>query len=491
VATHFSVRDVQFASTTPGAAIFVTTDVPCHLWLRHTTEPPRIHKQPVLRRGLRLVDDVRFCFVAYSDNEQLEDGDTLDHTFWKPYWDCDITWWLYFWGTIAGVTAPSTSPIFDWTNPCEAPVPPPTSKTMIIYANNLSRSLESTHATWIGTRTGSAQKVLESRQYPDFYMAAGAKGAAPWYLWRGHIPFPIPPLPSGYIIDSAKFSIYVYDKPYASGTYRLVEGFLPEPLLETDWSKQNAMAQIFGTYSLADVIPGQQNEIDITADGIAWLQRICQPKNQVESMDSRVNLYLSFYGLTRIYQTFTPIASDWMTDVRWRLRRQAGTPPVHWCDLYACDADHKPTGPPLSQSQGVYNITDTSTWGIWYDFHFEIPYYLSAEVEYAIVLYSPGATASNYARATGTTGEKYKRGLAGYSSDGGTTWILLPTGYDCYFIITTHTQADVRSLCLVWSGDYSDTPPPAGYLNQLLWYHPQKGQAYAPRLTITYHTPPP
>ena len=56
--------------------------------------------------------DLYLCFVAYEDNEQLEAGDTLIHTFVKPNWQYCTTRYFYFWGTINSVTARSTTGLF-------------------------------------------------------------------------------------------------------------------------------------------------------------------------------------------------------------------------------------------------------------------------------------------------------------------------------------------------------------------------------------------
>lgn len=123
---HFSVRDVVFTPTDTGVKVVVETDVPCRLICRQTDTVPQIHKKPVLRRGEWLNDDVRFCFVAYSDHEQEEAGDTLIHTFIKEPWTPCTTKWLYFWATIAGEVCVSTSAIFKYHNDWVAPPPVPT-----------------------------------------------------------------------------------------------------------------------------------------------------------------------------------------------------------------------------------------------------------------------------------------------------------------------------------------------------------------------------
>ncbi|MBA7705453.1 hypothetical protein ES703_114283 [subsurface metagenome] len=123
---HFSVRDVVFTPTETGVKVVVETDVPCRLICRQTSTVPQIHKKPVLRRGEWLADDVRFCFVVYTDHEQEEPGDTLIHTFIKPDWPPCTTKWLYFWATIDGEVCVSTSAIFKYHNAWVAPPPVPT-----------------------------------------------------------------------------------------------------------------------------------------------------------------------------------------------------------------------------------------------------------------------------------------------------------------------------------------------------------------------------
>lgn len=124
VPPNVSFRDITFTPVPGGVKIVVTTDIPCHLFCRHTPQSPHIHKKPVFRRGIWLNDDVRFCFVTYLDNEQIEPGDTYIHTFLKPGWPVDVTWYIYSWGTVAGTVSPSTSPIFEYHSPTEYPPPP-------------------------------------------------------------------------------------------------------------------------------------------------------------------------------------------------------------------------------------------------------------------------------------------------------------------------------------------------------------------------------
>ena len=111
----FSVRDISFHPLLDGFVITVTTDIPCHLYMRLTTLQPQIHRVPRLRRGIALHTDLYFCFTTFDENEQAEPGDKLIHTFIKQNWPLNETRHFYFRGEISGVPSVSTSPIFSLT----------------------------------------------------------------------------------------------------------------------------------------------------------------------------------------------------------------------------------------------------------------------------------------------------------------------------------------------------------------------------------------
>ncbi len=116
MAEHISVRNVEFTGTPVTVRIVVTTDIPCHLYCRLTSKRPWIHKKPSLRRGVQFAEDVRFCFTVFEDNEQMEPGDTLTHTWLKPDWIECQTKHCYFWGYVGGILSQSSSPIFTYHN---------------------------------------------------------------------------------------------------------------------------------------------------------------------------------------------------------------------------------------------------------------------------------------------------------------------------------------------------------------------------------------
>jgi len=93
--------------------VTLTTEVPCHLWLRWSWQTPLKHPTTRIVRGLPVFSDTYLCFTVYNDIEQNEVGDTLTHTFWL--WVFDETTlerqhiYFYFWGKIY-----VPNPAYDW-----------------------------------------------------------------------------------------------------------------------------------------------------------------------------------------------------------------------------------------------------------------------------------------------------------------------------------------------------------------------------------------
>lgn len=111
---HWAIKGIIQEVTATGVEIKVFTFQPCHLWMRWTTTFPQVHSVPVVRRGLAMYTDKRFCFVAYKDNEQSEGDDTYVHTFLKEPWPVCETRYFYFHGKMSGERSRSTSAIFEY-----------------------------------------------------------------------------------------------------------------------------------------------------------------------------------------------------------------------------------------------------------------------------------------------------------------------------------------------------------------------------------------
>jgi len=110
----FAILDVIETWQISELYIMATSDVPCHLTLRWTAIPPERHKYSTTRRGRSWYWDNKYCFVEWLEIEQLEDGDTLQHTFRWPNWYHCLTRWYYFCGTIAGELSRSNTAFFEY-----------------------------------------------------------------------------------------------------------------------------------------------------------------------------------------------------------------------------------------------------------------------------------------------------------------------------------------------------------------------------------------
>ena len=120
-----SYREITYVPSDSGVRIIITTDVPCHAWLRVTATSPNLHKKISIIRGLPLKEDIRFCFVVFGDFEQFEAGDTYIHTFYIEDWPAGTTKWFYPFASVAGIFSVSTGPFFEYHNTGIAPVPVP------------------------------------------------------------------------------------------------------------------------------------------------------------------------------------------------------------------------------------------------------------------------------------------------------------------------------------------------------------------------------
>jgi len=110
--SYWALTNIRRHTSYTGDLVCAFTDNPCHLWLRITSVPIKVHRQLVMRRGIMMHCDIDLCFVAYVENEQRELGDTLNHSFVVPWPKNRVFYNFYLHGEIASSTSPSTSPVF-------------------------------------------------------------------------------------------------------------------------------------------------------------------------------------------------------------------------------------------------------------------------------------------------------------------------------------------------------------------------------------------
>lgn len=113
---NFAILNLGYTPTAEGLKLTTWSNVPCHQYMFWTTVEPEKHFEAILRRGLATSDQIRYCFVTWHMNEQLQAGDTMYHTFIKEPWPVCETRWFTFRAKIDGEWSPSVGPIFKHHN---------------------------------------------------------------------------------------------------------------------------------------------------------------------------------------------------------------------------------------------------------------------------------------------------------------------------------------------------------------------------------------
>lgn len=271
---HWYLKDLQYTYLDDGFTLVATTDVPCHLFCRMTSTPPRKHALPSYRRGLYLQGDIRFCFVVYEDNEQDEAGDTLIHTFVKDAWPVCERRWFYFIGNILGFPSPSESPIFEFHFPAPPPEPPPPiEKYFIAQANN--RTIQSRHTNWPPCWGGNELTILTSYKSPLYRIDSYAFLTVRYGIRRGFLTYDTATLPGTAKIQSAQLLPYVfYWKRTSSIIYpywQVTPGHQSDPVVIGDWGAQNPETTVLGQIDYATLVLNTYNPIDLNPAGLSHI----------------------------------------------------------------------------------------------------------------------------------------------------------------------------------------------------------------------------
>lgn len=122
---NFSVLDCVASYCEPIVTVKLPTNAPCHLTLYWTDKKPLKHHLTRIVRGLAVPWGVYFCFVGWHAIEQIEEGDTVFHTFIIPDWPPGKLRWYTFRGDIDTILSASVGPILDyipfWSPPFQNP----------------------------------------------------------------------------------------------------------------------------------------------------------------------------------------------------------------------------------------------------------------------------------------------------------------------------------------------------------------------------------
>lgn len=209
---NWYITSIVQTLTPSGYQIVVTTNVPAHLFLRWTLAPPGQHIKTVMARGAPVQKIIDQCFVATTDVNQAEDGDTLTHTFLLEPWPVCQTRWFYFWGVRVMYRQPSVSPIYE-----KHRYAPPTPLTAYFYTmryKNLGAQDTWTNRIandlWPALRAGAGTTGLYSSfAYMDLTVKSSSTLNKFDNLCRIHTTFNTSTLGAGVTIVAARLKLYL------------------------------------------------------------------------------------------------------------------------------------------------------------------------------------------------------------------------------------------------------------------------------------------
>ncbi|MBN2100207.1 MAG: IPT/TIG domain-containing protein [Dehalococcoidia bacterium] len=200
------------------------------------------------------------------------------------------------------------------------------------------------------------------------------------------------------------------------------------------------------------------NESTAAQTGTGWYE---------QSTSQSAGTYI--YGQEWKCQTFTPSTSHYFNWVSLYIYKTGKPTYTVTLALYNVDANHQPVGTALaSTSFAAYSLTTAPTWR---EYVLPIGYDISAGTEYALVISGDGGDTINRVLIRVDTEGGYVNGQRGSSTDGGTTWQMLPDDdmafkegqYNLYETFTSiNPGIDVYGL---YSGYQTFTPSISHYFD--------------------------
>jgi len=370
-----------------------------------------------------------------------------------------------------------------------SPVAPAAPSEERVYLGTRSnRTLGSTHSSWATAWTGALATKLGVYLPNYYFVSASVYESVTWWIRRGFLFFDTSDLPLTAVITAAKLGLYVVSHTTPAGiNLYITQGIQGDPVLPADFAAQNTYDTILGEKLYSALVDNQYNDIDLNAAGIALINAAGAIHRQFESYDEGENSDFNDYGVNWWCQSFTPAVAHKITSVKFKMWR-SGSPGTITVEIKAADASHFPTGAALCSGTFDGNTLTTSTPGAWYEITLGAGADLSEGVEYTVEIKATGGDATNLIKLRGNSAGVYLGGGAAYTLNSGGSWTA-QTGYDIYFIEYDTGLASTKGtmLCLRNTSDVANTEPPSGYDARCDFHSGQKGDLYAPKLTITYH----
>jgi len=369
LANHWAALDIRYNQVSAGIDIVLTTDTPCHLWLRWSWETPGKHRVSTISRGLPVMGDIYLCFTVYNDIEQLEFGDTLSHRFPVYFFDPTTlerqTIYHYFWGTINGELSPSETCVFTYIYSRLYQYYHPAILAAWALWDNLKQS-----QSFIPVYEHEITKIyayIAHRYDPctilGYIYLAGENGC-----------------PSGLPIASGRFDITAYHHAWA---------FFEARVYLNTWPTLEPGKYVAAAYEEGD--------------------------------DTDQNFGRAQY----LAQTFTLDHPFKLFRIKLKVWQPAEEGPV-FLSIYNTDAAGKPTGTAIATTQNSGYWWDPYSPGSWFQFDFYFPPLL-AGIKYAFVLSCPSAPASWRLNARKDAGDAtYPGGNFLLSTDSGASWTPHP-----------------------------------------------------------------
>jgi len=227
-----------------------------------------------------LNDDVRFCFDVFTDIEQDEPGDTLQHTFTLSPCVTGFQFWYYLWGYVDGVLSPSTSAILEYKSDLTCPA----ILVLSVDAMPWNRTIRRSWGTWPLTHDFPTGQVGPWHDNPWYTLIARASLTASYWLHRAFLTYPTHAIPAGSTIHDALVVLYVKGKDESSQVpFRHIIatlGVQDTPIVPADYGDQLPETANGGQVHLDDCNIGEVTVINLNATGKAWvipegLTRLC------------------------------------------------------------------------------------------------------------------------------------------------------------------------------------------------------------------------
>lgn len=356
--------------------------------------------------------------------------------------------------------------------------------TITKYTSRSARTLYSTHGTWTTARNGTGLTL-----HTPNGLTGGVINAVTFWLYRAMMHFPQVDLPAAEDRELIKayLYIYIYDRGSTLGVLQVTRGVHGEPIETSDWTGDTAKVVSGGELAYGDMVEGQYNAIPLNDTFLTWLDQDSAPEEEYEGFTvGGLGLRIFHDTVTPKYsrwsQSFTPDITHTVKKIKMWMKRVGNAGTITF-DLYAADANHRPTGAVLATgTKAATAISDTTY--TWYEvISLGTGIELTASSKYVIVVSaSAGDEDNNYVLFHGKTGNPYSGGQTCLSTDQGVTWDYTTYAtYDLAFVEYGAGYLDddgnpiTKGTLITLKGtpDMNGAEPPPGYDGGIGFYSPR------------------